>query len=127
MGSSHVAFTETSDIELASSKGFLNTEATIKCGFTLKRVRHMIRAYSQIHRTNKYSEYKSIIWLLLLNDWLFIYNLTSWRFESRGSLLDIALVLRKDFLDMVAAIECGFSLKHVREHNKEMLSNTPYR
>ena len=30
-----------------SSKGFLNTEAFIECGFTLKRVRDMTRTYSQ--------------------------------------------------------------------------------
>ena len=30
--------------------------------FTLKRVRHMIRTYSQMHGTDKYSEHSSIIW-----------------------------------------------------------------
>ena len=29
-------------------------EHTIECGFTLKRVRDMIRTYSQMHRTDKY-------------------------------------------------------------------------
>ena len=33
-----------------------------ECGFTLKRVRDMIRTYSQMHRTDKYSERSSIIW-----------------------------------------------------------------
>ena len=30
--------------------------------FTLKRVRDMIRTYSQMHRTDKYSQHSSIIW-----------------------------------------------------------------
>ena len=32
---------------LASSKEFLDIQATIECGFTLKRIRDMIRTYSQ--------------------------------------------------------------------------------
>ena len=32
----------------------------MECGFTLKRVRDMIRFYSQIHRTNKYSQHSLI-------------------------------------------------------------------
>ena len=41
---------------------FLDIQATIECGFTLKRVRNMTRTYSQMHRTDKYSEHSSIIW-----------------------------------------------------------------
>ena len=37
-------------------------QETIECGFTLKRVRDMTRTYSQMHRTDKYSEHSSIIW-----------------------------------------------------------------
>ena len=36
-------------------------------GFNLKRVRHIIRTYSQIHCTDKYSQYNSIIWPVWLN------------------------------------------------------------
>ena len=32
-----------------------------ECGFTLKCVRDMTRTYSQMHRTDKYSEHSSII------------------------------------------------------------------
>ena len=39
----------------------------IECGFTLKRVRDMIRIYSQMHRTDKYSQHSSIIWPVWLN------------------------------------------------------------
>ena len=38
----------------ASSKEFLDIQATIKCGFTLKHVRDMTRTYTQ----NQYSEKK---------------------------------------------------------------------
>ena len=40
----------------------LEPRTTIECGFTLKRVRDMTRTYSQMHRTDKYSEHSSIIW-----------------------------------------------------------------
>ena len=39
----------------------LDIQATIECAFTLKRVRDMTRTYSQMHRTDKYSEHSSII------------------------------------------------------------------
>ena len=40
---------------------------TIECGFTLKHVHDMIRTYSQIDRTGKYSQHSSIIWPVWLN------------------------------------------------------------
>ena len=46
MGSSPVAVTESSDIALVSSKEFLDYQAIIECGFTLKRVLDMIKTYS---------------------------------------------------------------------------------
>ena len=46
VGSSPVAVTSTSDIVPVSSKEFLDIQAAIGCGFTLKRVRDMIRIYS---------------------------------------------------------------------------------
>ena len=48
-------------------KEFLNIHATIEYGFTLKHVRDMIIIYSQMHRTNKYSQRSSIIWPVWLN------------------------------------------------------------
>ena len=56
-----VPVTSPSDFALASSKEFLDIQATIECGFTLKHVRDMTRTYSQMHRTDKYSEHSSII------------------------------------------------------------------
>ena len=50
VGSSPVAVTCTLDIALASSKQFLDIQATTECGFTLKCVRDMIRTYSQLNK-----------------------------------------------------------------------------
>ena len=47
LGSSPVAITSSSDLAPVSSKEFLDIQATIECGFTLKRVRDMTRTYSQ--------------------------------------------------------------------------------
>ena len=44
------------------SKEFLDNHAIIECEFTLKRVRDMIRTYSQMHRVDKYSQHRLIIW-----------------------------------------------------------------
>ena len=46
----------------ALSKEFLDIEAARECGFTLKCVCDMTRAYNQIHHTDTYSEHSSIIW-----------------------------------------------------------------
>ena len=53
--SSPVAITYNSDFVAALSKEFVEIQATIECGLTLKRSRDMTRACSQIHRTDKYS------------------------------------------------------------------------
>ena len=45
MGSSPVAVTSPSDFAPASSKEFLDIQATTECGFTLKLVRDMTRTY----------------------------------------------------------------------------------
>ena len=55
------------DFVPASSKEFFDIQAAIECEFTLKRELHFIRTYSQIHRTDKYSQHSSIIWLVWLN------------------------------------------------------------
>ena len=56
LGSSPVAVTSPSDMAPASSKEFLDIQATRECGFTLKRVRDMIKTYSHMQSTDKYSE-----------------------------------------------------------------------
>ena len=47
LGSSPVAVTSPPDFAPASSKEFLGIQATIECGFTLKRVCDITRTYSQ--------------------------------------------------------------------------------
>ena len=47
VGSNPVAVTYTSKIALVSSKEFVDIQATVKCGFTLKGVRDMIITYNQ--------------------------------------------------------------------------------
>ena len=42
--------------------GYTAYMGTIECGFTLKHKRDMTRTYSQMYRTDKYSEHSSIIW-----------------------------------------------------------------
>ena len=42
------------------SKEFLDIQATIECGFTLKRVRDMTRPYGQIHSTDEYSQHTQL-------------------------------------------------------------------
>ena len=78
------------DLPPASSKEFLDIQATIECGFTLKRVRDMIRRYSQMHRTDKYSEHSSIIWSIWPNGWVFFYKLSGSGFESSCSHLKLS-------------------------------------
>ena len=48
LGSSPVAVTSFSDFEPASSKEFLDIQATMECEFTLKHVRDMTRTYTVI-------------------------------------------------------------------------------
>ena len=60
------AFQSKSTLCIYSSKEFLDIEATIECKVTPKRVSDMIRTYSQMHFTDKYSQHSSII----QPDWL---------------------------------------------------------
>ena len=50
-----------------SSKEFLDIQATVECGFTLKRVPDMKITCNQMHCTDKYSQHNSIIWPICLN------------------------------------------------------------
>ena len=59
---------------------FLDVQATIECGFTLKCVREMTRTYIQMHRTDKYSQILGRpVWI---NVWVFVYELSGCGFES---------------------------------------------
>ena len=61
VGSSPVAVSETSDIVAISRKEFHEIHANKLCRFTLKLLGVMIRTYSQVHRTDKSSQFSSII------------------------------------------------------------------
>ena len=62
---------------------FLDVQATIECGFTLKCVREMTRTYIQMHRTDKYSQIlRRPVWI---NGWVFVYELSGCGFQSRYS------------------------------------------
>ena len=113
----HVKYTFQSGSTLYSCLNFKELLA-IECGFTLKRVRDMIRTYSQMHRTDKYSQHSSIIWPVWQNGSVFVCELSGCGFESSCSHLktsDFAPASSKEFLDIQATIECGFTLKRVRD------------
>ena len=63
------------------------------CGFTLKRVHDIIITYSQMHRTDNYSQLSSIIWSVWPNGRVFIYELSGCEFESSCSHLNFLLIL----------------------------------
>ena len=56
-------FTSPSDFAPASTKEFLDIQATVECGFTLKRVRDMTRTYS--HDTIMFGFIKKMIVLVM--------------------------------------------------------------
>ena len=87
------------------SKEFLGIQAIIECGFTLKRVRDMIKTYSQMYRTDKYSQHSRS------------FGQTDQMIELRCEYLPVQLLLRVrvPLLDIQAAIEFGFTLKRVRD------------
>ena len=58
---SKVAVNWASDYVPASSKDFLDIQATTEWGFYPKHERDTKRTYSQIHRTEKYLQHSSII------------------------------------------------------------------
>ena len=61
---------------------------TTECGFTLKSVHDMARTYSQMHRTDKYSEQGSIIWPISPNFFLFVYERSGSGFQSSCNVLN---------------------------------------
>ena len=62
---------------------FLDIQPAIECRFTLKHVHDMIITYSQMQFIDEYSQHNSIIWLVLLNVRVFVYELCGYGFESR--------------------------------------------
>ena len=93
---------------LASSKKFLDIQATVECRFTLKRVHDMIRTYSQMHRTHKYPQHSSIIWL---NCWVFVYELSVCGVESRCNAFAFSFSV---FNSIQANVTCLYSTINVK-------------
>ena len=89
VGSCSIAVTETSYFEAVWSKELFGIQAIIERGFTLRSVRDIIRTYTQVHRTDKYSRHSSIIWPLSLNSFVFLYEVIGFGFESSCSVLNI--------------------------------------
>ena len=53
-----------------------NSTMFLPCGFTLKHECDMVRTYSQMHHTDKYSQHSLIIRPFWLNGWLSVYELS---------------------------------------------------
>ena len=93
------------------SKEFLDIQATIECGFTLKRVRDMIRTYSQgkyyLPRIdlNKYS--------VIIDGWNFYYNPIESDIEKYRELKKVMIGKGEDYTT-------GFLLdyNYFKKHNK---------
>ena len=67
------------------SKELFDIWTNIECWFTLRCVHDVTRTYSQLHRTDNYSQFISISWLVWPNGAVFVYKLNGCRFESRCS------------------------------------------
>ena len=68
VGSNPVAVTSPSDFAPASSKEFLGIQATIECGFTLKRVRDMIITYNHYYCSCYYYHNKNVRYIFPGNE-----------------------------------------------------------
>ena len=78
VGSNPVAVTSPSDFAPASSKEFLDIQATIECGFTLKRVRDMIKTYNLLQGCLLPQSCNSCLCFLRSDEYC---NVTDGRFE----------------------------------------------
>ena len=113
----------------ASSKEFLDIQATVECGFTLKLVRDMIKTNSQMHRTEKYSQHSSIIWPVWPNGWVFVYELSRCGFDSRCSHL---MFRYGECFEQGVPWHSGNCRAWIHSqtrtwHDKNIQSNAPYR
>ena len=113
----------------AWSKEFLDIQATVEWGFTLKLVHDMKKTYNQMHRTDKYSQHRSIIWPVWPNGWVFVYKLSGCGFESRCS----HLIFRYgDYFEQWFPWHSGNCRVWIHSqirtwHDKNTQSNAPYR
>ena len=87
----------------------------IEYGFTLKGVCDMTSTYSQMHRTDNYSEHSSIIWPVWLNSWVLVHELSGSGFKSSCRHLNFRFCacFEQGVPWLSGTIECGFTLKGV--------------
>ena len=86
---------------LLRARSFLIFRQNYRVGFTLELVRDMIITYSQMHRTDENSQHSLIIWLVLLNGWAFVYELSGCGFESRCCLMYTNADLKISLFDLL--------------------------
>ena len=117
LGSSPVAVTWTSDFAPVPCKEFLDIQTNIELEFIRKRLRHMKRSYSQM--TVQISTHNTA---QSFGQWgqMVEYLLTSWLILCSIPLLvtktsDFTCASSKEFDDIQATTECGFTLKCVRD------------
>ena len=92
-------------------------------------VRDMIRTYSQMHRTDKYSEHSSIIWPVWLNGWVFVYELSGCGFAYSCSHLNFRF---RVCIEQGVPWHSGNYRMWIHAetrtwHDKNIQSNAPYR
>ena len=76
---------------LLRARRSLTFRQAIECVFTLKVARDSIITCSQMHRTDKYVPHSSIILPVLLNGWVFVYELNGRRLKSPCCHLNLLL------------------------------------
>ena len=94
----------------------LDIQATIECGFTLKRVRDKITQSNGLYRFVLTTQLNHLV---SLTKWLSARLRAKWLWV-RPRLLSLKLEIlvpssSKEFLDIQATIECRFTLKRVRD------------
>ena len=112
-----------------SSIEFLEIQENIECEFTLTCLHGMIKTYSQMHHTDKYSELSSIIWSVWPNGWVFVYELSGCGFASRCIILNFSY---SAYFQQGVAWHSGKYRVWIHSdmhtwHEKKIQSNAPYR
>ena len=85
--------------------------------------------YSQMHRTDKYSQHSSIIWPVWPNGWVFVYELSGCGFESSWSHLNFRF---RACIEQGVPWHSGNYRVSIHSeartwHDKSIQSNVPYR
>ena len=76
----------------------------------------MIRTCSQMHCTDRFTQYSSIMWPVWLNGWVLLYELSGCVFDSRWSYLNLRYcACFEQGVPWHSGKECRFTLKCVRD------------